>query len=159
MAIRCILGAVVVSLVLVGPAGSAGPAAAQAPPPVTVDRSIVDGSAQQALRAARKAWQAARIRSYDYEVRRTCFCPDVAWHRVKVRRGVPTKGTMANLAIRDSVTVGRLFGIVQKAISGDAHKLTVRYGRHGVPTRISIDPIQYAIDDEVDYSIRRFTRR
>ena len=133
------------------------PAGAQAPPPNPVDPSIADGSAQAALDTARARWKALRIRSYDYEVRRTCFCPMSSWKVIRVRGGAPTK--KSNAVAKDLATVPRLHRTIQQAIDAKSHQLTVKYGARGVPTQISVNSIQYLADEEQYVSTRRFKRR
>ena len=122
-----------------------------------MDPHIADGSAQAALDKARARWKALKIRSYDYEVRRTCFCPISSWKVIKVRGGAPTKKSVATA--EDLATVPRLHRVIQQAIDAKAHQLTVQYGARGVPTQISVDSIQYLADEEQYVSSRRFKRR
>ena len=149
---------IVLTLVLVATtAGAAvGPAAAQQMPTVP-DTYIVDGSAQTALTKARAKWKAAKIRSYHYEARRRCFCPDTSWHVVNVNNGSPSRRVHAT--VRNIATVPRLFRTIQRAIDGRAHDLTVTYGTHGVPVKIAIDSSEYVIDEEQNLTIRGFKRR
>ena len=136
---------------------TAAPAGAQNLPPATPDPSIADGSAQSALTAARARWKRSNVRSYDFEVKRTCFCPYTGWIAVKVRGGVISKRSRA--AAGDLASVPRLFRVIQTAIDDKAHKLSVRYGARGVPLEVFMDPIQYAVDDEWGFDVRRFKRR
>ncbi|HEX6388600.1 MAG TPA: DUF6174 domain-containing protein [Solirubrobacteraceae bacterium] len=150
---RCLILLVLATALLSVPAG---PAAAQEPPNPP-DPYIVDGSAQRALDRARAKWKAAKIRSYRYEARRQCFCPTTGWHVVNVRGGVPSKKVHAD--VRDIATVPRLFRQIQRAIDNKAHDLTVTYGTHGVPTKLTIDTYENVIDEEQYFSIRGFKRR
>ena len=134
----------------------AAPALAQEPPNPT-DPYIAGGSAEQALDKARAKWKKAKIRSYDYEARRSCFCPTTGWHKVKVR-GNRVSGT-PHTDVNDIATVPRLFKVIQKAIDAKSHGLKVTYGTYGVPKQISIDPIQNVIDEEQYFTIRRFKRK
>jgi len=147
---------ITLTLALVATAAVA-PAGAQAPPPNPVDPHIADGSAQTALDTARERWKALSIRSYDYEVRRSCFCPGSGWIRIKVRGSSPSKGSAKTA--KDLATVPRLHRVIQSAIDGKSHELTVKYGARGVPTQISVNSIQYVADEEQYLSIRRFKRR
>jgi hypothetical protein len=132
------------------------PAGAQeAPNPP--DPYITGGDAQHQLDRARARWKAAKIASYRYEARRTCFCPTTGWHVVNVRRAVPSKHVHAD--VKDLATVPRLFRMVQRAIDANAHGLVVTYGAHGVPTKISVDTYANVIDEEQYVTIRRFKRR
>lgn len=133
----------------------AAPAPAQEPPNPT-DPSIANGSAGKALDKARAKWKTAKIRSYDYEARRSCFCPTTGWHKAKVR---DNRLSTPHSDIKEIATVPRLFKVIQKAIDEKSHKLTVTYGTYGVPKQISIDRIQNVIDEEQYFTIRRFKRR
>jgi len=142
-------------LLLAAVAVPAGPAAAEAPNPP--DAYIVDGDAQRALDRARAKWKAAKLRSYHYEARRTCFCPTTGWHTVNVRNGSPSKRVHAD--VKDIATVPRLFRQIQRAIDRKAHDLTVTYGTYGVPKKVSIDTYQNVIDEEQYFTIRALERR
>lgn len=150
MALRTLI---LVTLALAAPCV---PALAEEPPNPT-DPRIADGRAERALDRARTRWRKAKIRSYDLEVQRTCFCPTTGFHKVKVRRD-RLSGT-PHSDIREVATVPRLFKAIQKAIDAKAHKLTVSYGAYGVPRKISIDRIENVIDEEQYFTIRRFKRR
>ncbi|MEA2194322.1 MAG: hypothetical protein QOG42_756 [Solirubrobacteraceae bacterium] len=144
------------ALMLAAGAALALPAGAQeAPNPPSP--YIVGGDAQRALDKARATWKAAKIASYRYEARRTCFCPTSGWHTVNVRRGMPSKGVHSD--VKDIATVPRLFRQIQRAIDRKAHGLTVTYGAHGVPKQISIDPYENLIDEEQYFTTRAFKRR
>ena len=134
----------------------AAPALAEEPPNPTAPY-IADGSAKKALAKARAAWQKAKIGSYDYEARRSCFCPTTGWHKVKVRKG-RVSGT-PHTDVKAIATVPRLFKVIQEAIDEKAHGLKVTYGTYGVPKQISIDPIANVIDEEQNFTVRRFKRR
>ena len=122
------------------------------------DRSdIADGSAEKALDKARAKWKKAKIGSYDYEARRSCFCPTTGLHKVKVRKN-SVSGT-PHSDIKEIATVPRLFKVIQEAIDEKAHELTVTYGTYGVPKQISIDRIANVIDEEQYFTVRRFKRR
>ena len=134
----------------------AAPALAQEPPNPP-DPYIVNGGADKALDKARAKWKKAKVSSYDFEARRSCFCPTTGFHKVKVRKN-RVSGT-PHSDIKEIATVPRLFKVIQKAIDEKSHKLTVVYGTYGVPTKISIDRIANVIDEEQYFTIRRFKRR
>jgi hypothetical protein len=140
----------------VAAAALAAPVLAQEPPNPAA-ANIADGSAEKALDKARARWKKAKISSYDYEARRTCFCPTTGFHKVKVRKN-KLSGTPSS-DIEDIATVPRLFKVIQQAIDKKSHKLTVSYGTYGVPKQISIDSIANVIDEEQYFTIRRFKRR
>jgi hypothetical protein len=132
------------------------PALAQEPPNPT-DPSIANGNAEKALDRAKAKWKLAKLSSYDFEARRSCFCPTSGFHKVKVRKN-RVSGT-AHADIKEIATVPRLFKVIQQAIDAKSHKLTVSYGTYGVPKQISIDRIANVVDEEQYFTIRRFKRR
>ena len=140
-------------LLTLGLGAGVGAAAAQAPrnPP---DPHIADGSLQRKLDAARRSWKAANVRSYRYEIRQICFCPPQKSRLVVVRRGVATRWPSG---LKSVATVPRLFKRIQGAIDGGAAKISVTYGRRGVPREIAIDYLVYVADEESGYSISHFT--
>ncbi|HEV7808545.1 MAG TPA: DUF6174 domain-containing protein [Solirubrobacteraceae bacterium] len=144
--------AVILATLALLAAGACG-AAAQVPTS-QADPSISDGSAQRALSAARTAWRARGRRSYRFELRRSCYCPQQETVLVVVRKGRIVRHP-ADLEAQSSVP--RLFRTIQSAIDRRVAKLDVTYGARGVPRSIEIDSIAQAVDDEVGYSIRRFT--
>jgi hypothetical protein len=132
-----------------------GASAAPAQTPAnTPDPAIADGSLQHNLDAARHRWKATGLRSYRYEIRRQCFCVPQTSVLVVVRNGHPTTFPTG---LQSVATVPRLFKVIQGAIDDGVAKLTVTYSTRGVPRSISIDRIAGAADDEVAYTIKRFT--
>jgi hypothetical protein len=155
MARRCLL---LLALMLAAGAASALPAAAQPDrPPETVAPGIANGSAQRALDAARARWARLKVRSYDYEVKTTCYCPYTGWVTVKVRNGVISRRSRAGAA--ELASVARLFRVIQRAIDGGVHMFSVRYGARGVPVALAMDGRRYVADDEWGFDVRRFRRR
>ena len=149
---------ILLALMLAAGAASALPAGAQeGPRPATPDPSIADGSAQRALDTARARWGRLKIRSYDFEVKTTCFCRYTGWVDVKVRNRLASKRSKA--AAGELASVGRLFRVIQGAIDAQVHKLNVAYGARGVPVEVFMDTIQYVADDEWGFDVRRFERR
>ena len=134
---------------------SATTAAQPAPPGDGVDPAIADGSAQRELDAARERWRAAGIRSYRFEARIECFCapgtrrPEL----IVVHRGKPIDPPARLRAI---ATVPRLLRKVQGAIDDRVARLSVRYGRRGVPRSIAIDRSLMIADEEMGYVVDRF---
>jgi hypothetical protein len=139
-------------VVVVG--GLAGPAVAQTPPS-TPDPHITDGTLQARLGKARASWKAARITSYRMRVRISCFCAPETPPTLRVRHGSPVHPPARYASV---ATVPRLFRTIQRAIDDKVAGLTVRYGVHGVPTSISIDPSRMIADEESYYTIDRFAR-
>lgn len=108
-------------------------------------------------------WQRRGPDSYSYEFHRSCFCGGEATLavRITVTNGVVT----AVMRLADDqplppdqvnqffqVTIDSLFGIVGAALE-EAHSVAVQYHPFwGYPTQVSIDYIQNAIDDEINYT-------
>jgi hypothetical protein len=146
-----ILPALLAAAVL-APAAAAGQMQPVNPP----DPHIADGTAQRHLDAAQRSFKRAALVSYRYEIKRSCFCPPLAYQRIVVRAGRPTP--RHDTAIGDLVTVPRMFRAIRAAIHDRVHGLRVTYGRYGVPSSISIDPDANIADEESYYTVRRFRR-
>ena len=145
MRARHAIAALIPSLAL-----AAAPAQAAAP-------SIEDGSAQQALEAARAKWRAATPRSYTYRLTLSCFCAaDTRRPRTFVVRDGRPRNTPRGY--RRLNTGAKLFRLVQQAIDDRAAGLTVRYRGNGLLRHISVDTIEEAVDDEYTYTVDRFRR-
>jgi hypothetical protein len=114
------------------------------------------------------AWQGARPASYDYEYRVDCFCIGGGrWYRVRVRDGRVVDATPADTVVSgkggpltlDRVpTVDSLYAFARRAYEGGADSVAVEFdaGAH-YPTRLFIDQIRAAVDDEVSHSARALT--
>ena len=147
---RWLAGALVATLLVVGPAATADD------PVDETDPSITDGSAQQALDAARTRWQERGSRSYRITVRVSCFCPpDVrAPERITVRNAKPVGQVQP--WHRRFATVPRLFKRVQEAIDNGAAQLDVEYGVRGIPRQVFVDLDRMIADEEVGFGARRY---
>ena len=131
------------------------PVATAQDPGDRTDAGILDGSEQRRLSTARRAWRNAGVRSYSFRLTRACFCPPAQNIRIVVRRGRPAASTGEELL--DVATVPRMFRRIQRSIDARVAGLTVRYGKRGVPSSISLDGSLLIADDELGYEIRRFT--
>jgi hypothetical protein len=129
-------------------------AAAQGPTDNPPDPNIADGSLQRQLDNARRSWRASGPRSYRFELRQRCFCPPQTSVLVVVRDGHPTKYPAR---LKSLATVPRLFTLIQGAIDHRFASIDVSYGRRGVPRSISLNRFANAVDDELAYTIKRFT--
>lgn len=137
---------------------TAGAGSAPRPPEFTgddPDPTIADGSAQRRLDAARRRWRRSGIKSYRFDVRRSCFCPPDDHVVIFVRDGRPLN---APPTLRRVATVPRLLREVQRAIDDGVVDLDVRFDRRGVPRRLRIDGHRMLADDEVAYRVVRFWR-
>jgi hypothetical protein len=149
MSLRPILLSVLLTCAL-----AAGVSAAGAQTPPEHDPGIADGSLQRALDAARKTWKHGGLRSYSYDVRQSCFCPQQKTTLVIVRNGKIKKFPPG---LKSVATVPRLFKLVQGFIDAGVASLDVTYSTRGVPRKIAVDRIAGAVDDEVGYSVKHFT--
>ncbi|MEP6507202.1 MAG: DUF6174 domain-containing protein [Gemmatimonadales bacterium] len=112
-------------------------------------------------------WNALEIRNYDFVYEVGCFCafdrPNPA--RVTVRGGIvvkiaPDSGIFVGKLPPASQypTIDSLFAILETAEKNSPDGVTVEFDpTYHYPTRISIDLIKNAIDDEVTYTVKSFT--
>lgn len=149
---RAIAAATLLVLILVGSCVAEGATRAAG---ADTDPGISNGSEQRRLDRARRDWKRDGARSYAYRLTRSCFCPPRRNVRIVVRGGRISKRVPRD--VRDQATVPRLLRTIQRAIDRGAHRLTVSYGRRGVPRSISIDGRRNVADDEVGWKVRRFT--
>jgi len=119
-----------------------------------------------------KKWQEANISHYRFELNIVCFCTfrnrmplqievlngqivamtDASSHRIAATD--PHYGYFSRYA-----TVDRLFSELQSNLKGQADQVTVVYHpNYGFPTRISIDRIKGAADDELGLIVSGFDR-
>lgn len=132
------------------------------------------GEPKSEVEIAREKWQAANISHYRFNVHISCFCvftenmPLI----VEVQNGevVSMEYSTGNeidpqlLELFDRyVTIDRLFDGIEKSFAvegidqGPADKVTVEYdATYGFPTKIDIDFVENAIDDELYLSISGF---
>jgi hypothetical protein len=116
---------------------------------VQVDPDISTGKVAYLLGRAERRWRRSRIDSYDIGGMVNCFCapPANRWHRSSIRGGRRVRGDWSVLA---------LFRAVRDEIESRPASLSVEYGRHGIPRRISVDHNLHAVDDEVTIASRHF---
>lgn len=107
-------------------------------------------------------WEAARPDSYTYTYMAGCFCPEeytgpfkvtVSNDEVLIEAANPG-GPKPNAQVRP--TIGDVFGAAVGAIAG-ADKVDITYdATYGFPSRVAIDNIEQAVDDEVTYTVEAF---
>ncbi len=114
---------------------------------------------QRELDANRGLWSDENITEYTYTLQISCFCPpeitqpvvvrvsqDSILSVVSVASGEPVEGSL----VGNFYTVEDLFDVVQDAIDGEAHELSVTYDADlHYPTSIVIDYDERAIDEEL----------
>lgn len=118
----------------------------------------------------RQKWQDANITHYRFQLTIGCFCPfgeqnpfTVEVQNGKVISMVDTNGETVsdtnptNEFVFKYATIGRLFAELDSDSIQDADKLTVTYDpTYGFPLEISIDFIEFAMDDELYLSASAF---
>lgn len=114
-----------------------------------------------ALEMNKEKWALRNVKSYQYQLRISCFCmQDVTANKqVTVSDGVVTDAffvqTSAHLTAEELTrvkTIDELFSIVANAINDKAYMLEVTYNKeYGYPEAISIDYQKDVADDEVVY--------
>ena len=133
------------------------PGAVAQMPPHDPDPTITDGSAQQALDAARGRWAATGLRDYRFRARLICFCPEAYTtpRTLTVRDGRARKPPQN---LKQVATVPRMFRVVQRAIDDQVASLRVTYGTRGLPRSIAVDVRREIADEEFGYSASRLRR-
>lgn len=129
------------------------------------------GSGEAAeLRRAQTRWARSGVRDYAYTVRILAFAPGVQRPaRVTVQDGRtvsitpgdddPTPLENNGQVFTTYATADDLFALVQRAIDARADSLDVDYDPVlGYPTRITIDYIRLAADDELGVQVSQFSQ-
>ena len=110
-------------------------------------------------------WDALDIQNYDFVYEESCFCAFTAPNPVtlSVRDGAVTAatpvgsflGTMPPL--NSFPTIDSVFAILERAQKNSPGGVTVEFDpTYHYPTRIAVDPIKNAVDDEVTYTVGSF---
>lgn len=122
--------------------------------------------ARKALEENRQKWESQGIDDYSFTLQRSCFCERDAVRpvNIEVRNGEVTSATFADtgeplpdrLAYND-LSVNDLFDTIEQAIANNAAEVNVEYDAEtGIPLSIGIDQLEFAVDDEVSFSISNF---
>lgn len=113
--------------------------------------------AELELARNRQRWASANIRDYEFDFRRSCYCPSEVTERVRivVRNDaivsvVRTRdGQPASTSVGAWPRVDELFEDVRTRLDQDAARLDVQYDpTYGYPRSIVADVILLAVDDE-----------
>lgn len=111
------------------------------------------------LTDARERWESRLLSQYEYDYQQSCFChyESVRAVKLRVQAGTVTAAwyledgspvPAANLKFYP--TVDQLFETIENAIDKKPDRLEVDYDRAtGHPTRIDIDYMEQAADDEI----------
>ena len=122
---------------------------------------------ERELTRNRQRWISAGITDYEFEFRRSCFCPAEATEpvRITVRNGVATSvlrtkdGQPASLNVGPWPTVDTLFADVRRRIEQNAERLDVEYdAAYGYPRSIVVDVMASMADDEYFLSAANLRR-
>jgi hypothetical protein len=115
------------------------------------------------LAEARARWAQTNTANYVFELRRSCFCfPDfVRPVRIEVLDGVVNSAVYVDteeaLPIASVPTIDDLFDEIGEALEGTAFSVVADYDPDlGYPTSVSIDFIEFAIDDETAFTVSSF---
>ena len=123
------------------------------------------GLEQDALATARARWALTDADNYRFKFRRSCFCaPDfVRPVRIEILDGIVSSAVYVDteepisLPLTSVATIDDLFDEIQDAMDGMAFSVIADYDADmGYPTSVSIDHIEYAIDDEVALTVSSF---
>ena len=115
--------------------------------------------ARSQLETAMRRWANAGYASYEYRLRRLCFCPPELTHTLLIRVEAGQVTSVFDLtdqvevpADSRALTVPALFEIIRQAIGRPAFRLAAEYHPElGYPTAVGIDYEANAIDDEITY--------
>lgn len=118
---------------------------------------------------ARARWRSAEPVSYEFTMERLCFCPreitspvivQVKAGVVESRRYADTGAPVDARFTTEFPSIDGVFAIVDAAIARSADKIDAAYDpTRGFPTRIDIDYVTNAIDDELRVRVRDFKPR
>jgi len=102
------------------------------------------------LDAARAAWAAADVGSYELRIKTRCFCAPQDYRIVVDDDGSVQKNAPENYLPE---TVEDLFAIIQGGYDSDAASVEVTYNDVGVPLDIYIDQATNMADEEIGYRV------
>lgn len=111
----------------------------------------------------RAQWLTQGLATYEFGLRRFCFCLDEALQPVQIRVEAGAVASVIDLAGQPidsldvaryfTITVDSLFGVVEHAIAVRAYRLSVRYNpQFGYPELILIDYDAATADEELGFS-------
>ncbi|MGH7710169.1 MAG: DUF6174 domain-containing protein [Gemmatimonadaceae bacterium] len=107
------------------------------------------------LRRAQNRWNRSGVQDYQIVVQNLCFCGYTRPVRITVRFGNVVSKVDAETgepapSYANAREVARLFDLVREVINQGADRIEVAYdATYGFPTRIDIDYIRNAVDDEL----------
>lgn len=122
-------------------------------------------SERERLEAHRAQWRSQGVDSYQFILQRLCFCaggtsPATVVVRNRQRLSVTVVETgepIPEMYAQYYLTVDELFDFIGDAISRKAHRIDVTYdASYGYPTKISIDYLEFAVDEEMAFEASSF---
>jgi hypothetical protein len=121
---------------------------------------------KESLNRHRQQWASQEISSYRYQLRVNCFCPPEITDPVivEVRDGATISVSYAATGrpaesryFEKYDSVDELFLVIDDALGRRAAEISVTYDEKlSLPTRIYIDFVKQAIDDEIAYDVSEF---
>ncbi|MCH1569957.1 MAG: DUF6174 domain-containing protein [Longimicrobiales bacterium] len=121
------------------------------------------GGPESQLEENQAQWASLSLTSYEYVLRRGCFCSPafIGPVRVRVEGGAVTRRTYVELMEpvptepgQGFPSVGGLFDIIARAYEQDAHRVVVTYDvESGVPLDVFIDFEANIADEELSFTI------
>jgi len=112
--------------------------------------------------SAHEAWVASGVTSYTWQVRYSCFCPDTGALTVVVRDGTVVSVTREDGTAADDratafpLTIEGLYADLADTIARGG-SVTGTFDAAGVPSRLSVDRIKNAADDEYGVEVLSFS--
>ena len=113
----------------------------------------------------RSLWDALGIKNYDFVYEVSCFCGFNRPNPVKlsVRDGAVSAASAVNPytgpmpALSTYPTIDSLFAIMERAQKSNPSGVSVKFDpTYHYPTRMDLDPIKNAIDDEATHTVSGF---
>ncbi len=135
---------------------------------ITLVLSACSMAGQSEIQRNQQKWQAARISHYRYNLFVGCFCIASEPMIVEVQDGQVVSleyqsGKEMDASNRDLfekyATIDRIFSELATNINDKADEFTVTYDpTYGFPTRVNVDFIKKALDDELTLTVSRFEK-
>jgi hypothetical protein len=112
------------------------------------------------IAAAHQAWQASDIASYTMDVEFLCFCALTGAVTIDVRDGKVTSVIQEGAKVDPArvtgfpLTIDAMYARIG-AVIAQGGTVTAQFDPNGVPSRIELDPVPNAIDDELTIGVRQ----
>lgn len=126
-----------------------------------MSENLLNNSLLAKLETHRQLWHSQKIANYQYIYQQVCFgpIPTNLPAKIVVKNNkiievtlLETEQSSEEIDLDSYKTIDQLFKIIEDAVSRNADKITVTYDPNlGYPTKIFIDYIELAADDEITY--------